>query len=67
METVEACGPADWVRKHDGFTPSEAALIADLGALIVAFAAFLTHGISRLLAVGGDHLDVVHVDSPHQG
>ena len=67
METVEACGPAVWVRKHNGSTPSKAALIADLGALIVAFAAFLTHGIARLLAVGGDHLDVVHVDSPHQG
>jgi hypothetical protein len=67
METVEACGPAVWVRKPDGSTPSKAALIANLGALIVAFAAVLTHGISRLLAVGGDHLDVVHVDSPHQG
>jgi hypothetical protein len=65
METVEACGPAVWVRKHDGSTLSKAVLIADL--VIVAFAVFLTHGISRLLAVGGDHLDVVHVDSPHQG
>jgi hypothetical protein len=65
METVEACGPAVRVRKHDGSTLSKAVLIADL--VIVAFAVFLTHGISRLLAVGGDHLDVVHVDSPHQG
>ena len=30
------------MRKHDGFTPSKTAPIADLGALIVAFAAFLT-------------------------